>query len=221
MEIILILIAMVVTIVAQVNITTTYGKYKKVKIKNGLTGVEVASEILKSNGLENIYVTEVAGELTDHYDPSRKVVRLSKTNFNNSSVAAISVAAHEVGHALQDKEGYFFLRIRAAIFPLVSFSSKFGYFAIVIGLIFNMINLLWIGIALELVILIFQLITLPVEFDASKRALVELERLNLIEKTEKVGATKVLNAAALTYVAGVATTLLELLRLILIASNRD
>lgn len=217
---IVVLVAVLITVASQINITVTYSKYKKVKTKKGKSGFEVASEILKANDLEEVYVVETKGELTDHYDPTRKVVRLSESNYHTDSVSAISVAAHEVGHALQDKEGYWLLRLRAKMVPIVNFSSKMGYFAILIGFLFDT-RFIWLGIWLQVAILLFQLVTLPVEFDASKRALIELEKLNLIDKKENNGAKKVLGAAALTYVASVATTLLEMLRLIMIAKGRD
>ncbi len=217
----LMIIAMIITIVAQVFVNSSYNKYRKVETIKKKTGFEIAREILDANGLEDIYITETKGVLSDHYDPQRKVVRLSSEVFHGSSVASNSVAAHECGHAIQDKNGYFFLRLRGAIIPFVNLSSKFGYFAILIGFIFGYYTIAWIGVGLELVILFFQLITLPVEFDASKRAKKELERLNLASKDELSGTTKMLRAAAFTYVASLATTLLELLRLVLIISNNQ
>ena len=177
--------------------------------------------MLDSNGLTNVKIEEVKGELTDHYDPSSKVVRLSTDIYHGSTIASSSVAAHECGHAIQDKEGYFFLRLRANLVPIVNISSKLGYFAILIGLIFGFLNLAWIGIFLELAILLFQLITLPVEFNASKRANEFLNKEALIEKTEQEGSKSMLNAAAMTYVASVISTILEIFRLILIVASRD
>ena len=219
----LILLGTIITLVAQYFVNSKYNKYSKVKNEKGLSGQEVARMILDKNGLEDVYVTEVKGTLTDHYDPTRKVVRLSTEIFHGETVAACSVASHEVGHAVQDKEGYFFIKVRGAIITFVSFASKFGYIAIMIGLIFNMIDLAWGGIGLLLVILIFQLITLPVEFDASRRALIYLDEMKILKKKEHEGSEEMLKAAAMTYVAGLATTLLEILRfaLILIGRNRD
>ena len=173
------------------------------------------------NGLNNVDIVETKGELSDHYDPTRKVVRLSSHIYHGTSIASSSVAAHECGHAVQDKEGYFFLRLRASLVPIVNISSKVGYFAIIIGLIFGAMKLAWLGIFLELAILFFQLITLPVEFNASKRAAEYLKKEALIESSEQIGSKKMLNAAAMTYVASVVSTLLEILRLVLIVSNRD
>ena len=177
--------------------------------------------MLDNNGLTNVKIEEVKGELTDHYDPTSKVVRLSTDIYHGSTIASSSVAAHECGHAIQDKEGYFFLRLRANLVPLVNISSKLGYFAILIGLIFGFLNLAWIGIFLELAILLFQLITLPVEFNASKRANEFLKKEALIEKNEQEGSKSMLNAAAMTYVASVISTILEIFRLILIVASRD
>lgn len=219
----LVIVGVIITLIAQSFVNSRYSKYRRRNNKKGLSGQEIARMILDENGLQDVYVTEVKGTLTDHYDPNRKVVRLSTDIYHGESIAACSVAAHEVGHAIQDKEGYFFIRIRGAIFPLVSFASKFGYLAIMIGFFFNLLNLAWGGIGLLLVILFFQLITLPVEFDASKRALAFLKNMKILDKKEYDGSEDMLKAAAMTYVAGLATTLLEILRyvLILVGRNRD
>lgn len=218
---ILVLIGFVITLIAQIFVSSSYKKYKKINTKSGLQGFEVARRILDMNGLNNVDIVETKGELTDHYDPERKVVRLSSDIYHGSTIASSSVAAHECGHAVQDKEGYFFLRLRASLVPIVNISSKVGYIAIVIGLIFGAMKLAWLGIFLELAILFFQLITLPVEFNASKRAAEYLKKEALIEAKEQSGSKKMLNAAALTYVASVVSTLLEIFRLVLIVSNRD
>jgi len=218
---ILVLIGFLITFIAQIYIKSSYSKYKKINTKSGMDGYEVARRILDSNGLNNIDIVEVQGELTDHYDPSRKVVRLSTDIYHGTSIASSSVAAHECGHAVQDKENYFFLRFRSSLVPLANISSKLGYGAIVIGLIFGITKLAWIGIALEMVILLFQLITLPVEINASKRAGEFLKKEALVEKSEQVGSKKMLRAAALTYVASLVSTLLQVLRLVLIVASRD
>lgn len=218
---ILVVIGFLITLIAQIFVNSSYKKYKKVNVKSGLKGFEVARKMLDSNGLTNVKIEEVKGELTDHYDPSSKVVRLSTDIYHGSTIASSSVAAHECGHAIQDKEGYFFLRLRANLVPIVNISSKLGYFAILIGLIFGFLNLAWIGIFLELAILLFQLITLPVEFNASKRANEFLNKEALIEKNEQEGSKSMLNAAAMTYVASVISTILEIFRLILIVASRD
>lgn len=216
-----VIVGAVVTLIAQYFVNSNYNKYRTVKNKKGLTGQEVARKILDKHGLNDVYVTEVSGVLTDHYDPNRKVVRLSTDVFHGDSIASLSVASHEVGHAIQDKEGYAMIKIRGAIFPFASFASKFGYIAIVLGFIFNFLDLAWAGIGLLLVILLFQLVTLPVEFDASNRALNELEVEKLLNSSELDGSKNMLKAAAMTYVASVATTLLEILRFALIIIGRD
>lgn len=210
-----------ITLIAQIFVSSSYSKYKKIKNKNGLTGFEVARKILDENGLENIHIVEIKGNLTDHYDPSRKVVRLSTEIFNGSSIASTSVAAHECGHAIQDKDNYNFMRIRSKLVPIVNLSSKLGYLAIFIGFIFSLFDLAIFGIVLLLAMLLFELVTLPVEFDASKRAAIQIEKLNLLEGEEKNQSKTMLKAAAFTYVASLITTLLEILRLFLIATSRN
>lgn len=207
-------LAVIITSLAQAFITSTYKKYSEVKNNRGMSGAETARKILDDNGLKEVKVLEVSGYLTDHYDPSAKVVRLSSDNYNGKSIAGLSVAAHECGHAIQDKENYYFLRIRAALVPFVNFSSYAGYFAIAIGCLTGILGIVKIGILLECVILLFQIVTLPVEIDASKRALSEVERLNYLSTAEFKNGKTVLIAAALTYVASVASTLLQIVRLI-------
>jgi hypothetical protein len=217
----LVIIAFIITLLADIYLRIRYSKYKKVKVKSGMTGAEVAREILKSNGLDNVYVVETKGYLTDHYDPKAKVVRLSTDIYNGDSIASVSVAAHECGHAVQDKDGYFFLRFRSFLVPIVNFSSKFGYLAILIGLIFGALDLAWVGIFLLVAIVLFQLITLPVELNASKRGKMFLTKLNVVEAGERSMASSMLMAAAMTYVASLISTLLELLRLVLIVMGND
>lgn len=217
----LIIVASIITLVAEYFVNNRYNTYRRIKSKKGLTGQEVARLILDKHGLNDIYVTEVKGVLSDHYDPNRKVVRLSNEVFHGDSIASISVAAHEVGHAVQHKEGYTMIKIRGAIFPFVSFASKFGYIAILIGFIFGFFEFAWLGISLLLVILLFQLVTLPVEFDASKRALSELEKEKILDSSEIDGSRNMLKAAAMTYVASVAATILEILRFVLMIMGRD
>ena len=217
----LVIIAFLITLLADIYLRTRYSKYKKINVKSGLTGAEVAREILKNNGLENVYVVETKGYLTDHYDPRAKVVRLSTDIYNGDSITSVSVAAHECGHAVQDKEGYFFLRFRSFLVPIVNFSSKFGYLAVLIGLIFGAMNLAWVGIFLLVAILLFQLITLPVEFNASRRGKIFLTKLKIVDQSERSMASSMLGAAAMTYVASLISTLLELLRLVLIVMGND
>ena len=217
----LVIITLLVALVADIYLRTRYSKYKKISVKSKMTGAEVAREILKSNGLENVYVVETKGYLTDHYDPRSKVVRLSTDIYNGDSIASVSVAAHECGHAVQDKEGYFFLKFRSFLVPIVNFSTKFGYLAVLIGLIFGAMNLAWVGIFLLVAILLFQLITLPVEFNASKRGKIFLTKLKVVDQSERNMASSMLGAAAMTYVASLVSTLLDLLRLVLIVMGND
>lgn len=213
-------IALIITMGAQVFVNSSYKKYSEVRNFRGMTGAEAARVILKANNLSNIDVVSTGGVLTDHYDPKNKVIRLSDNNYSGSSVASIAVAIHEVGHAIQDNEKYAFLKVRAALVPLVNFSSYAGYFAILFGVLFSLLNLIWIGILAEIVILLFQLITLPVEFNASSRALKQIEANSLLDSTELKYGKRVLTAAALTYVAGVAATLLQVIRLLSLFSRR-
>lgn len=217
----LLIIGFIISLAAQIYVNVSYKKYKNIENSKGLTGFDVARKILDENGLKDIYVTEVRGNLTDHYDPGRKVIRLSTDIFHGKTIASSSVAAHEVGHAIQDKEGYSFMRFRSMMFPLVRFSSYGGYIAILVGAIFELMDLIWFGIGLEIVILLFQIVTLPVEFNASSRAKDELVKYNLLNNNEINSSDKMLRAAAYTYVASVLTTILQILRLIVMFSDRD
>ena len=221
MDMILMIISLVITLGAQLFVSGAYSKYSKVKNKKRMSGSETARYILDKNGLKDVKVRRVGGYLSDYYDPRNKTVNLSSANYENSSVGALSVACHECGHAIQDKVGYTFMRIRAALVPFVNFSSYAGYFAILFGCLFDSMNLIWFGIFAEMVILLFQIVTLPVEIDASKRAIKELDKYELLDKDELSGGKTMLIAAALTYVASVATTVIQILRLILTFGNRD
>lgn len=207
------ILALIITSYAQLKITTNYSKYKQVESIKGKRGCEVAREILNKHGLKNVKVEQVAGNLTDHYDPRTKVVRLSDDIYSGNSIASVSVAAHECGHAIQDKVGYTPMRIRSSLVPIVNFSTKFGYIVITIGLIMGALKIALIGLILLLTMLLFQLVTLPVEFDASRRGKKELDELHILNSTEQKGSAKMLRAAAFTYVASVLSTLLEILRL--------
>lgn len=218
-EIVLYIVIIGIPLIAQLRITSSYSKYKKIENDNKISGFEVARKILDANGLEDIYVVETTGELTDHYDPTRKVIKLSTDIFHGESIAAASVAAHECGHAIQDKVGYVPMRIRSLLVPLVNLTSKFSWIVIMIGFMAQMLNLFMIGIALISVSLLFQLVTLPVEFDASKRGKEELNKLRLINNKELNGVSSMLFAAAMTYVASVLTSILEILRLVLSFNN--
>jgi len=215
------LIAALITILAQMFISSSYSKYSKVKNIKGITGCEVARCILDKNGLNDVDIVEVSGYLSDHYDPRNKVVRLSSNIYGGNSIASVSVASHECGHAIQDKEGYLFMRIRSSLVPIVNFSSYVGYIAIVLGLIASSFNLIWIGIILEMVILLFQIVTLPVEINASRRALEEIDSGNFLDSHELKQGKLMLTSAALTYVASVANALLQILRLVLLYGRRE
>ena len=221
MDMILMIISLVITLGAQLFVSGAYSKYSKVKNKKRMSGSEAARYILDKNGLKDVKVRRVGGYLSDYYDPRNKTVNLSSANYENASVGALSVACHECGHAIQDKVGYTFMRIRAALVPFVNFSSYAGYFAILFGCLFDSMNLIWFGIFAEMVILLFQIVTLPVEIDASKRAIKELDKYELLDKDELSGGKIMLIAAALTYVASVATTVIQILRLILTFGGRD
>lgn len=215
------ILSFVVTLFANIYININYSRFSKVKNKKNLTGKEVARIILDKNNLTDVDINKVSGKLTDHYNPSNKTVNLSTFIYEENSISSLAVAAHECGHAIQDKDDYKFMIIRSKLVPVVNLSSKLGYIAILIGALFSFLNLIYIGIALEAVILLFQLVTLPVEFDASRRALNELESLNLLDNDEIRKARKVLKSAAMTYVASVLSTIIEILRLILIFTRRD
>lgn len=221
MDLILVIIVILIPLIAQIGVSSNYQKYKKVKNTKELTGYDVARKILDENGLGDIYIVETTGELTDHYDPTKKVVRLSSDIYHGKTVAAMSVAAHECGHAVQDKDGYTFMRIRSAIFPIVNVATSISYWIILLGFLFELLDLIYIGIALTCLGLLFQIVTLPVEFDASKRAGVFLKEYNLATEDESKGVKKMLGAAAMTYVAGVLASALQILRLILAARNND
>ena len=215
------ILGFIIVIWAQINVNSNYKKYKEIKVKAGLSGQEVARKILDANGLENIHIVETQGELTDHYDPKRKVIRLSHTIFHEDSISSVGVAAHECGHAIQDKEGYTFMKIRSALVPFVNLVSYLGYFGLVVSIFAGLTGYLKISILVLVITIIFQLVTLPVEFDASKRAKEQLIKLGLIDNDKHEQVNKVLSAAAMTYVAGLISNLLQLLRLLILLSGRD
>ncbi len=220
MDYILIISIILIPVIANIYVQVTYKKYRQIVLKNDLSGCEVANKILANNQLDKLYVVEVPGTMTDHYDSSRQAVRLSHDVFRNNTIASIAIAAHECGHAIQDKEQNFLMRIRTIIFPVVSFANSIAGWVIVLGFILNILDLVYLGIACVTIGLMFQLITLPLEFNASKKALAEVEKNFDLISDELNGIKKVLNAAALTYVAGVLATMLQLLRLFLNANDR-
>ena len=212
--------ALIITIYAQCKINSSYSKYKKKKASKNVTGLDVARQILDKNGLSNVYVVATNGELTDHYDPTRKVVKLSNDIYNGNTIAAISVAAHECGHAIQDKENYKFMRIRAALVPFVNLVSYLGYFGLIVSLFAGITGYLKLSLLTLVATCVFQLVTLPVEFDASKRAINYLSTVGY-DKETMIGIKKMLKAAAFTYVASTLAALLQMIRLILAFSRDD
>ena len=224
---ILVLIGIVITMWAQGKMKTTFAKYSQVRSMSGMTGQEVARRILMANGIFDVTVEPVAGQLTDHYDPRSKVVKLSEVIYNSTSVAAVGVAAHECGHAIQDNQEYMPLRLRSAIVPVANLGSTLSWPMILIGIfLWNAgsyigYSLVSIGILCFSLAVLFQLVTLPVEFDASRRALRQLSVTGILPPEEQQQTRAVLSAAALTYVAAAASSMLQLLRLvILFGGNR-
>lgn len=201
---------------AQMKVKGTYRKFSNVPAQRGMTGAQVARMILDHHGLTDVRVVPTQGVLSDHYNPATKTVALSESNYYQSSLAGIAVAAHEVGHAIQHKEAYSFLTLRAKLVPVANISSNMSWIFVLIGILASQSGFLLLGIVLLLAGVVFQVVTLPVEFDASKRAMNEVVSLGIIGNNEETGARKVLNAAALTYVAAAAVAVLELLRLVLI-----
>lgn len=220
MNIILVLLIIGLPLLAQIFIKISYENNSRIKNSKELTGYDVARKILDKNGLNDLLIVETNGYLTDHYDPNRKVIKLSRNIYGNDTISSMAVAAHEVGHAIQDKEGYFFLRLRTFIFPIVSFISRISWLVILIGFFFEIVNAIYLGIIIVSASVIFELVTLPVEINASKRAIKELNSLNLITNEEDK-VKNVLTAAALTYVAGTLAEILQLIRLIGILKDND
>lgn len=196
---------------AQSKVKGNYAKYSKVRVQNGMTGAQAARALLDNNGLYNVPVEVVPGELTDHYDPRKRVLRLSQGVFNVPSVAAVGIAAHEAGHAIQHAKAYAPLQVRTAIVPAVGIGSNVGFGILFLGFIMQSFNLALIGVLLFALTTVFALITLPVEFDASRRAKESLRNMGLVDVGEGQGVAKVLDAAAWTYIAGFAASLLTLL----------
>lgn len=222
MEYILLVIpAMLISVWASARVKKTFYKYDQVKNARGLTGYQVARMILDYHGLNDIQVVETRGELTDHYDPKGKIIRLSEATFRSSSVSAIGVAAHETGHAIQYAEGYSPIRIRMAMQPVCQIASTLTMPLVVAGFIFGLFNLVNIGILCFAVATLFQVVTLPVEFNASSRAMTILEEAHILEGTELDGANATLKAAALTYLAALLVSLMNLLRLLLLSNRRS
>ncbi len=213
--------AIIISLWAQTKVNSTFNKYVKVASYKGYNGAEVARIILDSNGLNYIPIEVTQGKLSDHYDPSKKVLRLSQDVYYGTSVASIGVAAHEVGHAIQHKNAYGPLKLRSAAVPMANIGSNFSWILFFLGLVLGIQPLVSAGILLFAAVVIFQLITLPVEFDASARALKEIKDRDILYGDEVVGAKKVLDAAAMTYVAAALMAISQLLRLIIISRRDD
>ncbi|MGN0158141.1 MAG: zinc metallopeptidase [Brotaphodocola sp.] len=205
---------------ASSRVNSTYSKYSRVRSMTGMTGAEAAKRILQSQGIYDVSIHQVRGSLTDHYNPTNKTLNLSESVYGSASVAAIGVAAHECGHAIQDNVGYAPLRLRAAFVPIANFGSRLSWPLILIGLILGATSFIQIGIWMFVLALLFQVITLPVEFNASGRAIDLLDRLGILSEQELPHTKKVLGAAALTYVAAVASSLLQLFRLLILFGGR-
>ena len=220
----LIIPGLILGIYAQIKLSSAYGRYSRVALRSGLTGAAAAREILDNAGLSDVAVEEIGGHLTDHYDPTKRALFLSAENYEGNSVAAVGVAAHESGHALQHQANYAPLKLRMALVPVTQVASMAWMGLFVLGLILGgafFAKFIWIAVAVFAVTTFFQLVTLPVEFDASNRAKAVLLRLGLVHADESQGVSHVLNAAALTYVAALVTSILQLLRLLMLARDRD
>jgi hypothetical protein len=221
---ILVIIGMVICLWASHHVNATFNKYAKIKSNSGITGAQAASRILESQGIYDVTINHIGGDLTDNYNPSKKTLNLSNSTYNSTSVAAIGVAAHECGHAIQHHKGYVPIAVRNALVPFANWGSRLSWILIIIGVVFygqgtgqTMIN---IGIFAFSLAVLFQIVTLPVEFDASSRAIKVLESTGTFGNTEIKYTKKVLGAAALTYVAAAASSILQLLRLILLFGGR-
>lgn len=213
--------AMLIAVLAQIRVKTTFGKYSKISNQRRLTAYDVARNMLNANDLQNVKIERVAGSLTDHYDPRSNIIRLSQSVHDETSVAAIGVAAHEVGHAIQYAQGYAPIKMRAALIPVTQFGSAAAFPIAILGIFAGIDILVTVGIFLFVAVVLFQLITLPVEFNASARAIKTLEQDAVLSDNELSGAKKVLTAAALTYVAALIVAVASLLRLLLLRRRND
>lgn len=218
---ILVLIGVLLSLFASAKVKTTFNRYSNVASRSGMSGAQAAEQILHANGIYDVTIRRVSGSLTDHYDPRNKTLNLSETVYGMTSVAAIGVAAHECGHAIQHKESYAPLEFRGALVPVANFGSSASWFFIVAGLIFSWNPLILAGIIMFSLAVLFQIVTLPVEFNASSRAIRALGSMGILGQEELGHTKKVLSAAALTYVAGAASAILQLLRLIILFGGKD
>ena len=218
---VLVVPAMLIALWAQMKVKSSFSKYSKVRVQNGMTGHDAARAILDANELYKVEIEHVSGKLSDHYDPKANVIRLSSEVYGQSTVAAVGVAAHEAGHAVQYAVGYMPIKLRTAIVPITNFGASLSMPLVLMGIIFSMDVLVFAGIVLFSIVTLFQLVTLPVEFNASTRAKRALESHELVTGEEQKGVSRVLSAAALTYVAALIVSLANLLRLVLLARRRN
>ena len=217
---ILLIPILILTFYAQAKVSSSFNRYSSVRNRRGLTGAQAAQAVLQSHGVYDVRVERIAGRLTDHYDPRSNVIRLSADVYDSPSIAAVGVAAHEAGHAVQYAVGYSPVRIRMAILPVTQFGSQFGIIALILGIVLYWEPLFLLGIILFSFTTLFQLVTLPVEFNASRRAIETIEGQHLLEGEEVSGARRVLSAAALTYVAALLMSVLQLLRYVMLFAGR-
>lgn len=217
----LVLIGLVISMLAQANITSKFNKYRKIRSKRGMTGAEAAQMVLDYNNYRDISIKRIPGSLSDYFNPMTKEVALSDTSFHDSSIASLAVALHEIGHVIQFKEGYIPLKVKSYMVPAVNFGSRLSFPILLAGVFMSQQKLITIGLALFSLTLLFQIVTLPVEFDASRRAIVALERTRILDESEITGAKDMLGSAALTYVAATLATALQLLRLFLLFGGRN
>lgn len=222
MELLIIfLLMLIIPVYASIKVNLSYKKYVKIDNEKKLTGFDVARRILDENNLGEIYVVETKGTMSDHYDPRRKTVRLSTDVYHGTSISSLAIAAHECGHAIQDKEGYTWFKIRSMIFPIINIGQKIAYVMMIIGLFLSYMNYVYAAIGFTFLGLLFELVTLPVEFDASKRAKSIVLSDGMISDSEKSGVDAVLNSTAFTYVAAVISSMLEMLYLLMQLNDRD
>lgn len=222
MELLIIfLLMLIIPVYASIKVNLSYKKYLKIDNEKKLTGFDVARRILDENNLGEIYVVETKGTMSDHYDPRRKTVRLSTDVYHGTSISSLAIAAHECGHAIQDKEGYTWFKIRSMIFPIINIGQKIAYVVMIIGLFLSYLNYVYAAIGFTFLGLLFELVTLPVEFDASKRAKSIVLSDGMISDSEKSGVDAVLNSTAFTYVAAVISSMLEMIYLLMQLNDRD
>lgn len=219
--IVLVLPAILFSLIAQASVHSAYNKYGQILSRRGMTGADAARRVLELNGIQGVRIEPTSGKLTDHYDPRADVIRLSEGVYGSSSVAALGIAAHEAGHTCQHHLGYGAIKVRNAILPVANIGSAAAIPLVLIGIIFNFGVLINVGIIFFAAVVVFQLVTLPVEFNASARAKKVLAADGMLSGEELAGAKKVLNAAAMTYVASLAVSLMQLVRLLIISRNRD